>query len=224
MKRFAGYLLPMAAMMIFSGCLKYEPGTERITEPLVTDIPEGGWTEETLTAVCSIEGVPLTQPVTLRDFGMDYRYELPYPAQGITDPNYPEALPGCYLEGQYTYLVSFPRGTQTDTLNADTPILVFSAYNAYNNPDRSAEAFYVNGITYGCTEQEAVAALGEPQYKNEGKTDEGNVFAVTYQYESSATGEPILGISFRSNDEGEPTLFYISLDVSGENHWKEARK
>lgn len=221
MKRFAGYLLPMAAMMIFSGCLKYEPGTERITEPIVTDIPEGGWTEETLTAVCSVDGVPLTQPVTLRDFGMDYRYELPWDTKSITNPDYPEAQPYCYLEGQNTYFVSFPRGTQTDTLNADTPIIAISAY-AY--PDGEERPFYVNGITYGCTEQEAVAALGEPQYRHEGKKDDENVFAVTCQYDSSATGEPILDIYFKSNDEGELVLFYISLDVSGENQWKEARK
>lgn len=220
MKKIIKLMFSVAVLSALAGCLEYEPGTERITAPLVTEVPQGGWTEETLTAVCSIDGVPLTQPVTLRDFGMDYRYELPYGTKSLTDPNYPDEMPWCTLEGPAEgYIVQFPRGTLTETLNADTPILSFNAYRY--GTERS---FYVNGITYGCTEQEAIAALGEPQYRHEGKTADGESFAVTCQYDSSATGEPILSIFFKSeNSTDKPALYYIGLDVSGENRWKEAR-
>ncbi|MDE6593563.1 MAG: hypothetical protein K2K57_10955 [Oscillospiraceae bacterium] len=204
--------------MLFGGCaLPDEPGRERLTEPTVIAVPEGGWTAEELAAASSIDNVPLTLPLNLRAFGTDYCY-----VYGSFLDYDDHTKPYCYLSTTNGYNVNkyldvgFDFDVTEKNLTADTPIKEIFCYND-GISSMGLDSFYINGITFGATVDEAATALGEPDYGKDGENSENTAsLPVQIQYYDKNTGKSILFLTFRAPDDGsDPILVNISFYFDG---------
>ncbi len=202
--------------MLFGGCaLPDEPGRERLTEPTVAPVPEGGWTAEELAAASSIDNVPLDLPLNLRAFGTDYCY--PYGSFFDYDDS---TRPSCFLSTTNGYnldkylIVGFDFDVTEKNLTADTPIKEILCYNN-GETSMGLDSIYINGITFGATLNEVTAALGEPDYRHEKSYETERTFELIQYYDKN-TGKSILLLNFRAPDDGsDPVLINISFYFDG---------
>lgn len=211
----------MAAAVMLCGCTSTTGQGNAVTEYKTMAAPENGWTVQELASVMYLDGVCLEYPCCLKDFGEEYTYPREMVYSSVNGDYVIAALHHASLWDNYIALVEFKDIASKDEVTNETPYSLIHI----TTPDElwTDMTFSFNGITFGCTEQEFIAAMGEPSYANEStSTASDNSTINTYkyfQYDDRESGKAVLSVEF-ANDE----LISVLLDYNGENDWQALRK
>ena len=213
----------MAAAVMLSGCTSTTGQGNAVTEYKTMSAPENGWTVQELASVMYLDGVCLEYPCCLKDFGEDYTYprEMVYSLDNDSYNSVEAALCRASLWDNYIASVEFEGIASKDEVTNETP---YSSIYIYTPDELSGDmTFSFNGITFGCTEQEFIAAIGEPSYANEStftELDNSTInISKNLQYDDRESGRAVLSVNFIGDE-----LTGVLVDYDGENEWQALRK
>ncbi len=144
-----------------AGCAKSEPEAAPADAPAVmaaheepkTAPPADGWTMAKLLEVSTINGAPLSVPITVKSLG---------DGMELSTEDYTYSKEGkliASLNRNGTFFCSV--GMETEDVNAadeNTPIIFLDLHEN----DIPAGDVRINGLTFGSSKEEVTAALGEP--------------------------------------------------------------
>ncbi|MCH5206139.1 MAG: hypothetical protein J1F09_04240 [Oscillospiraceae bacterium] len=200
MKKLISLALISAMLLTFTACDKKENSSDTSTEnsqsnqtsnseststssePVST--PGSGWTYETAAGVFCLDGKPIPNPFTIDALGSDYSIKK-------SDTKIEDGLCSTYLyhgKDKILYLVYYYNINKFDEVPSAKPSGITVLYEEDGKQNEAARQLVsFNGIKFGATKDEVLAAFGEPY---------GDVGDSVWAYTDAGTGRGCIGFVF----------------------------
>ena len=196
MKKLLSLILCGAMLLTLTACdSKGNSSDNSIVQPFdPVPVPEGGWTYETAAGVFCLDGKPIPNPFTIDALGSDYSIKK-------SDTKIEDGLCSTYLyhgKDKILYLVYYYNINKFDEVPSAKPSGITVLYvedGKQNEAARQLVSF--NGIKFGATKDEVLAAFGEPY---------GDVGDSVWAYTDAGTGRGCMGFVFSEDGKVETMI------------------